>query len=166
MSAQFFPMDSLHILSTLPPKCILFEPDSNPKAIFPHMHSTALPIFCSSGPLKVGGMSVTRHQVPVTPAWAITDYKVQGSTYDHITVDLHRYNRSTKHGSSHKIYCSYYVQLSRTRSLQGLSLLQAVTLEDFNAKPDKLLILEDQRIAQLAKATEIAWKQIESSPGF
>jgi len=35
-------------------------------------------------------MSVIRHQVPVTPAWAITDYKVQGSTYDTIIVDLHR----------------------------------------------------------------------------
>ena len=64
------------------------------------------------------------------------------------------------------IYCSYYVQLSRTRSLQGLALVQAVTLEDLSAKPDKLLILEDQRVEQLAKSTDIAWAQIESSPGF
>ena len=40
-----------------------------------------------------------------------------------------------------------------------------VTLEDLSAKPDKLLILEDQRI-ELAKSTAIAWAQIESSPGF
>jgi hypothetical protein len=130
------------------------------------MDSTAIPVFSLSGPMKIGGMSVTRHQAPVTPAWAITDYKVQGSTYDFITVDLHRPNRSSKGGSAHRIYCSYYVQLSRARSLQGLSLLQAITLEDVNAKPDKLLILEDQRIEQLAKSTEIAWAQIESSPGF
>lgn len=155
------------MLCTLPPKCILFEPFSAPKAVFPQMGSTAMPIFCSSGPLKIGGLSVTRHQVPLTPAWAITDYKVQGSTYDYIIVDLHRqHNRSSKDGSSHRIYCSYYVQLSRTRSLQGLALVQAVTLEDLSAKPDKLLILEDQRIEQLAKSTDIAWAQIESSPGF
>ena len=111
-------------------------------------------------------MSVTRYQVPVTPAWAVTDYKVEGATYDAITVDLHRQNKSSKDGSSHRTYCSNYVQLTRTRSGQGLSLLQHVTLADLTAKPDKLLVLEDERIAQLAKSTEIAWEQIESSPGF
>ena len=135
-------------------------------AIFPDMGSTAIPIFCSPGSVKIGNMSVTRHQVPVTPAWAITDYKVQGSTYDAITLDLHRQHSSSKEGSSHKRYCSNYVQLTRVRSLQGLFLLQPVTLKDLNAKPDKLLVLEDQRLAQLAMSTEIAWEQIESSPEF
>jgi hypothetical protein len=91
---------------------------------------------------------------------------LQGSTYDAITVDLHRQNKSSKDGSSHRTYCSYYVQLTRTRSGQGLSLLQPVTLDDLSAKPDKLLVLEDQRIAQLAKSTEMAWEQIESRPDF
>jgi hypothetical protein len=45
------------------------------------MGSTAMPVFHLSSPVKIGDMSVTRHQVPVTPAWAITEYKVQGSTY-------------------------------------------------------------------------------------
>ena len=111
-------------------------------------------------------MSVTRHQVPVTPAWAVTDYKVQGSTYDAVTLDLHRQNTSSKDGSSHKRYCSSYVQLTRVRSLQDLFLLQPVTLKDLSGKPDKLLVVEDQRIAQLAMSTEIAWEQIESSAEF
>ena len=111
-------------------------------------------------------MSVTRHQVPVTPAWAITDYKVQGSTYEAVTLDLHRQNITSKDGSSHKRYCSSYVQLTRVRSLQDLFLLQPVTLKDLNGKPDKLLVLEDQRIAQLTMSTEIAWEQIESSAEF
>jgi ATP-dependent exoDNAse (exonuclease V) alpha subunit len=127
------------------------------------MGSTATPIFCSSGPIKIGNMSVTRHQVPVTPAWAITDYKVQGSTYDAVTLDLHRQSISSKDGSSHMRYCSCYVQLTRVRSLQSLFLLQPVTLNDVNGKPNKLLLVEDQRIAQLATSTEIAW---ELSAGF
>src|SRR6266480_2011965 len=76
------------MLCTLPPKCLLFEQASTTNAVFPEMGSTATPIFCSSGPVKIGNMSVNRYQVPVTPAWAITDYKVQGSTYDAVTLDL------------------------------------------------------------------------------
>lgn len=150
------------MLCTLPPKCILFEQVSTTNAIFPEMGSTAIPIFCSSGSVRIGNMSVTRYQVPVTPAWAITDYKVQGSTCDAVTLDLHRQSISSRDRSSHKRYCSCYVQLSRVRSLQDLYLLQPVTLEDLNGKPDKLLVVEDQRIAQLAMSTEIAWEQIES----
>jgi hypothetical protein len=56
-----------------------------------------------------------------------------------------------------------YVQLTRVRSLQDLSLLQPVTLRDLSGKPDKLLVVEDQRIAELAMSTEIAWKELESS---
>jgi hypothetical protein len=58
------------------------------------------------------------------------------------------------------------VQLTRARSLQGLSLLQPVTLADLNGKPDKLLAVEDWRIAELATSTGAAWKQIESKAGF
>ena len=49
----------------------------------------------------------------------------------------------------------------RVPSLQGLSLLQPVTLGDLSGKPDKLLVVEDQRIAQLAMSTEIAWEELE-----
>ena len=129
------------------------------------MGSRAIPIFCSSGSVKIGNMSVTRHQVPVTPSWAITDYKVQGSTYEAVTLDLHQQSIS-KNKTSYKRYCSSYVQLSRVKSLQGLSLLQPVTLKDLNGKPDKLLMLEDQRIAQLAITTDDAWRQMESSYEF
>jgi hypothetical protein len=79
----------LSMLCTLPPKCILFEPNSTNSMIFPGMGSTAMPVFCSSSPVKTGNMSVTRHQVPITPAWAITEHKAQGSTFDTVIVDLH-----------------------------------------------------------------------------
>jgi len=130
------------------------------------MNSTAVPIFCSSGSVKIGNLSITRHQVPVTPAWAITDYKVQGATCKAVTLDLHWQNISSKDGSSHKRYCSSYVQLTRVPSLQDLSLLQPITLKDFNHKPDRLLVIEDQRIAELAMSTDTTWKQIESSAEF
>jgi hypothetical protein len=159
-------MDALYVLCTLPPKCVSFEPDSSTSALFPEMGSLATPIFCSPGRLKIGSMSLTRHQVPIAPAWAVTDYKAQGSTYDKIIVDLHSQNSRNKSRPSHKKYCSTYVQLTRARSLQGLFLLQPVTLQDLSGKPDKLLIDEDERIAELAMSTDIAWQKIESGAGF
>ena len=75
MAAEF-PIDKSYVLCTLPPKCMLFQEDSTNNAVFPEMGSTAIPIFCSSGTVMIGNISVTRHQVPATPAWAITDYKV------------------------------------------------------------------------------------------
>ena len=166
LTAKFYPIDKLHVLCTLPPKCVLFQQDSTTNAIFPEMNSTAVPIFCSSGSVKIGNLSIMWYQVPVTPAWAITDYKVQGATCKVVTLDLHWQNISSKDGSSHKRYCSSYVQLTRVPSLQDLSLLQPITLKGFNHKPDRLLVIEDQRIAELAMSTDTTWKQIESSAEF
>ena len=111
-------------------------------------------------------LSVFRHQVPVTPGWVITDYKVQGATYDNITVDLHRPENNKNKETRHKQHCSNYVQLTRTKSLQGLNLLQRVTFADLNVRPDKLLVQEDERLATLAASTDIAWKAIEASDEF
>ena len=99
----------------------------------------------------------------MTPAWAITEYKAQGSTYDRLAESLLIYTclalGSNKDASSHRRYCSADVQLTRARSLQGL------TLADLSGKPDKLLAVEDRRIAELATPTEAAWKEIESKAG-
>jgi hypothetical protein len=157
-------MDDPYVLCSLPPKCILFEGSSTNHFTFPGIGSTASPIFCTSTSVQIQDMSVVRHQVPVTPAWAITDYKVQGSTYDTVTLDLHR--RGNYNSESHRRYCSNYVQLSRVKTLAGLNLLQPVTLGDLSCNPDKLLVQEDQRIARLAMCTEISWAQIESNHDF
>src|SRR5947207_14063495 len=47
-----------------------------------------------------------------------------------------------------------------------LYLLLTLLYADLSSKSDKLLVVEDQRIAELAMLTETAWKQIESSPTF
>ena len=164
--ANFYRLDSLHILCTLPPKCVLFQPLSSKNAVFPEIGSTAVPIFCSSTSVKIENISVIRHQVPVTPAWAITDYKVQGATYENITVDLHRLQNNKNKETKHNSYCSNYVQLTRTKSRQGLNLLQRITLSDVNVKPANLLVQEDERLAQLAISTDIAWEAIEASDDF
>ena len=47
-----------------------------------------------------------------------------------------------------------------------LFLLQPVTLSDLNCKPNKMLTVEDQRIATLAAKTDLAWKTIEEGSDF
>ena len=151
------------MLCTLPPKCILLQQDSTTGAIFPEMGSTAVPVFCVSESIKVGNMSITRDQVPVTPAWAMTDYKVLGLTCQAVTADLNRPKINGKTGSSHQQYCSNNVQLTRVRTIEDLFLLRPVTLKDLSCKPHHLLLAEDQRLEALAISTDIAWNRIECS---
>jgi|SRR5882762_4704749 len=159
-------MDDLYVLCTLPPKCIMFKPQSKSNVIFPETGSNAIPIFSSSTSLKIDNMSIRRLQVPVTPAWAVTDYKVQGSTCEAITLDIRRNKSSNRGASGHNQYCSRYVGLTRVKTGDDLNLLQRVTLEDIKTKPDKLLLREEQRLADLAAKTDVAWRKIESSDEF
>ncbi|KAN0067910.1 hypothetical protein V8E54_013838 [Elaphomyces granulatus] len=84
--AKLFPMDDLYVLCTLPPERIMFKPQCTSDVIFPEMGSNAIPIFTSLTSLKIDNMSIRRLQVPVTPTWAVTDYKMQSSTCDAVTL--------------------------------------------------------------------------------
>jgi hypothetical protein len=80
-TAKHFPMDDLYVLCSPTEMHSIWAVIAKKKTIFPGMGSTAIPIFCLSTSVKIENISVIRHQVPMTPAWAITDYKVQGATY-------------------------------------------------------------------------------------
>jgi hypothetical protein len=154
------------VLCTRPPKCILFRPHSATDTTFPDMDSNTIPVFPSQTSVKIGKMSVPRLQVPVTPAWALTDYKVQGSTCDAVTLDLHRGGSRNNGSSTHNKHCSSYVQLSRVRTSKDLFLLQPIILEDVNNKPDEELLREERRLADLARLTDVAWTKTERSNKF
>lgn len=98
-------------------------------------------------------MVVSMHQVPMSPAFALTEYKVQGSTYTNAVLDLRRLSKGHGQTTPHRQYYSVYVQLSRLRSLKGLWLLQPVSLRDINNKVDPMLCEEDRRLQELAAAT-------------
>ena len=71
-------------------------------------------------------MNVTRHQLPLTLSYAITDYKAQGRSLTHAFLDL-------KAPPGKRDANSFYVMLSRLTSLSGLRLLR-----DFD--PIKLMV--------------------------
>ena len=101
---------------------------------------------------------VTRRQVPVCPAFSLTDYKVQGSTLITAVLDL-KHDPSARGQDAHKKYSSNYVQLSRLRSLEGLHLLQSITMEDLQFRPDERLLIEIERLRGLERETIASWNK-------
>jgi len=88
-------------------------------------------------------------QFAATLAYAITDYKAQGSTYTTpILVDLKKPDRG---GSS---YASAYVQLSRATTLDHIFIMRPFNGEDLRAPLAPELEIELAWQEDMAKATK------------
>jgi hypothetical protein len=98
-------------------------------------------------------MWVRRLQVPMSPAFALTEYKVQGSTYAHAVLDLSRPSMARGKDAAHNRYCSVYVQMTRMGFMKKLRLLQPVKLSDFANRMHPELVEEDLRLQRLAAVT-------------
>jgi hypothetical protein len=95
----------------------------------------------------------SRRGLPVVPAFVLTDYKAQGKTFVDVLLEL-RGNRTTNGQPSKCDFTSLYVQLSRCRTLQGITLLSPIRPQDFlGNKPDQGIIDAMQRLMDLAVET-------------
>ncbi|KAH7378893.1 hypothetical protein BKA64DRAFT_533489, partial [Cadophora sp. MPI-SDFR-AT-0126] len=119
---------------------------------FDDLDAKIIPVFPLERSITVKGRSVRRKQVPMCPAFSLIDYKVQGSTLTAAILDL-KHDPSARGQDAHKKYCSNYVQPSRLRSLEGLHLLQKITMEDLQFRPDERLRLEMERLKGLERET-------------
>ena len=61
-----------------------------------------------------GKCNIVRSQLPLLPAYAFIDYKIQGRSLDRVIIDLH----------SCRTLQSAYVMLSRVRSLEGILIMR------------------------------------------
>ena len=86
--------------------------EKNPIVKF--LNGRELEIEKKSWTLDENGASITKRQIPLIHAWAITIHKAQGMTLEYIVTDI---------GSSIFEYGQIYVVLSRVKSLEGLGLL-------------------------------------------
>ncbi len=102
------------------------------------------------------GISVTRLQIPMTPGFAVTEYKVRGATFRTAVLDLHKNTKSGDKGL-HKRFCSIYVQLSRLQTLDGVQLLQPITLDDIGSKPHPTLSEESLNLNDRSDRTLSLW---------
>ena len=93
------------------------------------------------------GKKVSFTQFPVTLAYAITDYKCQGQTFEWVIVDL-------KKPSGRSPKSSPYVQLSRAQTRSRLSILRPFTIDELTSDLPNELVMELEWQALKAKETE------------
>src|SRR5262249_46975963 len=88
--------------------------------------------------------SFQRFQLPLTPAFAFTDYKCQGRTFQKAIVDLAEGATST----------GIYVMLSRVRRLEDLLILRPFKESLLDVRIPSALREEFQRLEDCAQETE------------
>jgi hypothetical protein len=91
---------------------------------------------------------MTYIQFPVTLAYAITDYKCQGQTFEWVIVDLKKPTRGSSPTSSP------YVQLSRVKTRACLSILRPFDPAELQSPLSKHILQELEWQTQKAKETE------------
>jgi hypothetical protein len=97
---------------TKPPACLLVKLNRPQSAEFDNLEPSTTPVFPLERSVSLKGFSIRRKQVPMCPAFCLTDYKVQGSTLTEAMLDLK--NDPTRRGwDAHRKFCSTCVQLSR-----------------------------------------------------
>lgn len=156
-SSRCYPWGSRWILVDRPPSSIVVSMPKDLLNPFEGLQANEVPIFPmkSSGFIKGSKFRFARLQVPVTPAFSITDYKAQGQTYDAACLDL----KKASHSSSHKSYTSVVVQLGRLRSLKGVWLRERINyVEIQKMTPFPALIEELRRLKRLDINTRARWE--------
>ncbi|SRR6266404_3395225 len=101
--------------------------------------------------------TVSRKQLPLTPAYAFTDYRSQGQTIDKAIIDI-----ATPPSGGITAF-NIYVALSqsRCRGRDGLRLLRDFDEKLFTTHPSQFLQVEDERLEALDKNTKQMWKKKE-----
>ena len=121
MGGYFHPPD--YMLMTCP----------NLDIMLPGLPRSVLPIQAKTFTYRSGKRQATFYQFPVTLAYAITDYKCQSLTFDQVVVDL-------KHPSTGFVpAASAYVQLSRCRTIDWLSIIRPFDPSELTTKLSKEL---------------------------
>lgn len=100
---------------------------------------------------------VTQMQLPLTPAYAFTDYQSQGQTISNAIINI----GSPPCGELTPF--SIYVALSRAHGQDNICFLQDFDEKLLISHPSEYLCLEDQQLVELDEATEKWWRAHKSS---
>src|SRR5467141_3203893 len=153
-NSEVFELNDRYILCSCPPACVTIEYWSHLPwpPFFPSKYSSTIKDLTTKQQVKI-----RRFQVPLTPAFAITDYKAQGGTFKELETSL-AFSKMKK-GSSHYKWTSLNVQLRRLLSFEGLGLMEEITMNNVQYKPHQQLGAELQRLETLAIPTARRWRQ-------
>ena len=97
-------------------------------------------------------ITVNRTQLPLTLAYAFTDYRSQGQTLDPVIVDI----GPPPYG--HLTPFNIYVALSRGTGRDSIRLLREFDTSLLQRHPSEFLRLEDERLHNLNETTKRIWE--------
>jgi hypothetical protein len=161
--SDVFDLNDRYVLCSRPPGCVIVEFDEPTGLTFPGLAPNQHPFFPRKYSSDIKDLTtkrlvkVRRTQVPLTPAFATTDYKAQGASLEELETSL-AFSK-LKRGSNHYKWTSLNVQLRRLCSFAGLCLREEITMEDVQYKPDEQLLTELRRLETLAASSEARWRQ-------
>jgi hypothetical protein len=101
--------------------------------------------------------TVSRSQLPITPAYAFTDYRAQGQTIDPMVIDIAR------PPTGGLTPFNVYVALSRGTSRDRIRLLRDFEDKLFTQHPSEHLRREDSRLDKLRVETEWWWEKRQAA---
>jgi hypothetical protein len=138
------------VIHSRPPNCLLMTSQSANSIQLPGLDAGVIPLLPISEPvIRQGRTSSTwRTGLPCTPAFAITDYKSQGGSFNKVGLDI----------DTRSSFSSLYVSLSRCRTLEGVSLLQPIPQTVWNKKPSDYIKTGMIRLEELSQRTVEKWK--------
>src|SRR5436190_8722661 len=135
---------------TSPPAYILVKVDDKLNISISRLPPSVVPIAPVQFTYKIRpNKYVKLRQFPVTLAFAITDFKCQGQTFDWVLCDIHRPRTGLAPSTSP------YVQLSRARSLGRVSIMRPFNVDELSTPLPKELLDElrwEEDMAQTRRA--------------
>jgi hypothetical protein len=159
---ELFPPDTIYVQRPL--YALVRIPTSNIRTSLHGLDDKIIPIYPEKKSFRVDlrthltgrqrrligdrtSLTITRTQLPLLPAFAITTYKSQGKTLDYGILDLvpPPYTKFQ--------HPDIYVPLSRFQSLDTTAYLRPIPKSAFFTKPNSLMLREINRLENLARDT-------------
>jgi ATP-dependent exoDNAse (exonuclease V) alpha subunit len=143
-----------------PPACVLVKLDRMRVSHFGDLPENTVPIFPAESKLRIQvsqkTVTITRRQIPLTPAYAFTDFRAQGQTLKNVIIDLGRppTGKLTPFNA--------YVALSRSSGRDTIRLLRDFDEDLFTTVPSEALEAEDVRLEELDEKTRRGESQAPS----
>ncbi|KIN97094.1 hypothetical protein M404DRAFT_161540 [Pisolithus tinctorius Marx 270] len=104
--------------------------------------------------------TISRLQLPITPAYAFTDYRAQAQTLEHCVVDI------GTPPSGQLTPFNAYVALSRSRGRETIRLLRDFDVRLFTQHPSEYLRREDEHLHKMDEETREWWEQTKTTEGI
>jgi hypothetical protein len=154
---RFISRDESHSISLhYPPRYVLVRLDRTKAPVLDGLPQNVIPItpIKKSFVINQNGtkVSVTRSQLPLTLAYAFTDYRSQGQTLLPVIVDI----GSPPYGFLTPF--NIYVALSRGTGRDNIRLLRDFDHSLLQQHPCEFLRLEDDRLKKLNETTKKIWE--------